>query len=99
MGALVVWASSTNLIIWARAVSLPTRVARNLKAPVLLMVPPMTSSPAFFSSGGALYCLSGPQDPGPLGLEFHQPADSLGSPPPGDRFKVPAQYNKSRQQG
>ncbi len=51
MGALVVCASSTSLMIWESAVSAPTRVARKLNAPVLLSVPPTTSSPARFSTG------------------------------------------------
>src|SRR3990172_8928068 len=44
-------ASWTMRMILASAVSLPTFVARNLKAPVLLIVAPMTSSPTFFSTG------------------------------------------------
>ncbi len=51
MGALFVWAASTSLIIWARAVSAPTFVALNLNDPVLLRVAPITVPPAPFSTG------------------------------------------------
>ena len=37
--------------IWASIVSLPTFVARKRNVPVLLMVAPMTRSPAFLSTG------------------------------------------------
>ena len=36
IGALEAWASSTSRMIWARAVSLPTLVARTLSEPVLV---------------------------------------------------------------
>jgi len=51
MGALATWASSTNLTICARAVSLPTLVARTLSIPFLLMLAPMTSEPSSFGTG------------------------------------------------
>ncbi len=51
IGALEPNASSTNLMIWARTVSAPTFVALNFSMPVLFMVAPTTSSPAFFSTG------------------------------------------------
>jgi len=51
MGALLFWASCTILTICARAVSLPTLVARNLNAPVLFKVAPITSSPDFLETG------------------------------------------------
>ena len=51
MGAFDPWASSTSRIIWERVVSAPTRVALNSKLPVLFMVPPMTKSSGFFSTG------------------------------------------------
>ena len=50
-GALLPCASSTRRTIWASAVSEPTFVARNMNVPSLLMVAPMTWSPAFFSTG------------------------------------------------
>ena len=37
---------ATSRTIWARTVSRPTRVARNVNEPVVLSVPPITSSPA-----------------------------------------------------
>ncbi len=51
IGALDDCASSTNFMTVARKVSEPTLVARNLKAPVLLMVAPTTASPTFLSTG------------------------------------------------
>ncbi|OQA09081.1 MAG: hypothetical protein BWY65_01248 [Firmicutes bacterium ADurb.Bin373] len=51
IGAFDPWASSTTLMIRARAVSLPTLVASNLNVPSLLIVAPVTSSPAFLSAG------------------------------------------------
>ncbi len=51
MGALEPWASSTSLMIRARAVSLPTWVALNLITPFLLRLAPMTLSPGCFSTG------------------------------------------------
>src|SRR6266545_914221 len=51
IGAFEFCASCTILTICARAVSLPTLVARNLNAPVLLIVAPMTSSPVFLEAG------------------------------------------------
>ncbi len=51
IGALLACASSTSLIICASAVSAPTFVASNVNAPVLLSVPPITISPARFSTG------------------------------------------------
>ena len=38
-------------MIWASTVSAPTRVARKVKLPVLLIVPPTTSAPAAFATG------------------------------------------------
>src|SRR5690606_431219 len=51
MGALEPCASSTTRMIWAKAVSLPTRVARNRKVPCRLMVAPTTSPPGPFATG------------------------------------------------
>ena len=51
IGALEPCASSTSRTIWASAVSLPTLVARKLKEPVVLIVAPMTVSPARLSTG------------------------------------------------
>jgi hypothetical protein len=51
IGALEAWAFSTRRTIWASAVSLPTRVARTLSRPFLLMVPPMTSEFSDFDTG------------------------------------------------
>ena len=51
IGALEPCACSTSLTIWASAVSLPTRVARKVIVPFLLMLAPVTWSPAFFSTG------------------------------------------------
>jgi len=50
-GALDPCASSINLIICANVVSLPTFVALNLKDPLLFIVPPITASFIFFSTG------------------------------------------------
>ncbi len=44
-------ASSTRRLIWASAESLPTRVARNVKLPVVFTVPPVTESPIRFPTG------------------------------------------------
>ena len=51
MGALEALASSTRWMIWARAVSSPTLMARKVKAPVLLTEAPVTVSPGPFSTG------------------------------------------------
>ena len=51
IGALLVWASSTNRTIWARAVSEPMRVAATMIIPCWLMVAPNTSSPGALSTG------------------------------------------------
>ena len=51
IGALLVCASSTILMIWASAVSAPTRVASKRKAPVRFSVPPITLAPTCFSTG------------------------------------------------
>ena len=51
IGGLEFCARLTMLIICARAVSLPTRVALNRMEPVLLMVPAATVSPTAFSTG------------------------------------------------
>ena len=51
IGAFVACASSTSCTICPSAVSLPTRVARNVTLPVVLTVPPITSSPGFLATG------------------------------------------------
>ena len=51
IGGLEPWASSTILMIWLKTVSAPTRVARKVKLPVPLTVPPTTSAPGPFSAG------------------------------------------------
>ena len=51
MGALEEAASSTSRIIWARVVSWPTRVARRVSTPDLLMEADMTVSPGPLSTG------------------------------------------------
>ncbi len=51
IGAFEPCACSTSLTIWASAVSAPTRVARKVMVPFLLMLAPVTGSPAFFSTG------------------------------------------------
>jgi hypothetical protein len=51
IGARVRWASATMRTIWARRVSAPTRSARMTRPPVPLRVPPVTGSPAAFSTG------------------------------------------------
>ena len=51
MGALEEAASSTSRIIWARVVSSPTRVARRVRTPDLLMEADMTVSPGPLSTG------------------------------------------------
>jgi len=50
-GALEFWAICTSLTIWARAVSAPIFVARNLNVPVLLIVAPTTVEPISFFTG------------------------------------------------
>ena len=51
MGGLEFWACLTMPMMRARAVSLPTRVARNTMEPLLFRVPATTSSPRAFSTG------------------------------------------------
>ena len=51
MGALELVASSTRRMIWARAVSSPTLVARMRKYPLRLTVAPITLSPVSLSTG------------------------------------------------
>ena len=51
IGSLVAWASWTMRTMLASAVSLPTLVARNLNAPDVLIVAPMTASPVVLSTG------------------------------------------------
>ena len=51
MGAFVAAASDTMRMIWDRVVSAPTRVARQVKKPLLLMVAAETASPAALSTG------------------------------------------------
>ena len=51
MGALEEAASSTRRIIWASVVSSPTRVARKVKEPDLLMEAAATLAPGSFSTG------------------------------------------------
>ena len=51
MGALDPCAVSTMRTIWARTVSLPTRVARMTKLPLPLRVAPMTGSPTVRITG------------------------------------------------
>ena len=51
IGALEPWARSTSSTIRARAVSRPTCVARITNEPVVLIVAPMTSSPADLVTG------------------------------------------------
>ena len=51
IGAFDPCASSTSRTICARAVSLPTLVARKVNEPLLLSVAPMTASPGPFSTG------------------------------------------------
>ncbi len=51
IGALPACASSTMRMIWPRAASLPTRLARKVILPVVFTVPPMTSSPGFLATG------------------------------------------------
>jgi hypothetical protein len=50
-GALVPCASSTRRTICASAVSVPTAFASNVNEPVVLMVPPNTSSPGCLATG------------------------------------------------
>lgn len=50
-GALEFWACCTNLTIWARAVSAPTRVARTRRVPLRLIVAPMTVEPGCLCTG------------------------------------------------
>ncbi len=51
IGAFEPCARRTSSTIWASAVSLPTRVARITKLPVVLRVAPITSSPGRFVTG------------------------------------------------
>ena len=51
IGAFDPCASSTSRTICARAVSLPTLVARKVNEPLLLRVPPITWLPGSFSTG------------------------------------------------
>ncbi len=51
IGAFEDCASCTSLTICASMVSVPTLVARMVKAPVVLMVAPMTTSPSPLSTG------------------------------------------------
>ena len=51
IGALLPWASSTMLIIFASRVSEPTFVALNVNAPLVFIVPATTASPILFSTG------------------------------------------------
>ncbi|RIH74096.1 hypothetical protein Mhypo_03524 [Meiothermus hypogaeus] len=51
MGGLEPWAVSTSLMIWASTVSAPTAVARKVKAPFWLMVPPTTFAPSPLATG------------------------------------------------
>ena len=51
IGALLLPASSTSRMIWARVVSSPTLEALNWKLPFLLMVAESTGSPGPFSTG------------------------------------------------
>ena len=50
-GALRAWASVTSLAMWARVVSLPTRVARTTNLPEVFSVAPVTGSSGPFSTG------------------------------------------------
>ncbi len=51
IGSLDPWAASTMRMICASTVSAPTLVARNVKLPVLLIVPPTTGLPSAFCTG------------------------------------------------
>ena len=51
MGAFVPWASSTARTMRASVESAPTRRARTVTAPVVFWVPPVTASPAAFTTG------------------------------------------------
>ena len=51
IGAFDPWASSTNLTIWAKAVSFPTLVALYFINPVLFILAPITLLPISFSTG------------------------------------------------
>ena len=51
MGAFLFCASSTNLIIFARAVSLPILVTVTYITPLIFMLPPVTRLPSVFSIG------------------------------------------------
>ena len=51
IGALVCWASSTSLMIWAKRVSSPTFSARMVREPCPLIEAPNTLSSATFSTG------------------------------------------------
>ena len=69
MGALEPWASSTSLMIWARAVSRPIRSARTRRKPPWLMVAPVTLSPGALSTGmlSPVSMLSSTEDPPSVG--------------------------------
>ena len=51
IGSLEPWACSTRRMICASTVLAPIRVTRKLNAPVLLIVPPITSAPAVLCTG------------------------------------------------
>ncbi len=51
MGGLEAWAFSTSLIICASTVPSPTAVARKVRVPFWLMVPPITLSPSVLRTG------------------------------------------------
>jgi hypothetical protein len=51
IGSFAPCAASTMRMIWESTVSLPTLVARKENAPVLFMVPPITSAPTLFDVG------------------------------------------------
>ncbi len=51
MGSLPLWACSTSRMICASTLALPTAVARRVKAPVWLTVPPTTRSSMVLATG------------------------------------------------
>ena len=51
IGAREPWASDTSRMIFARTVSEPMRVARKVRVPVVLSVPPTTRSSSRFATG------------------------------------------------
>ncbi len=51
MGALLVWASSTNRMIWESTMSWPTRVALKTRKPRWFKVAPQTSAPGSLGTG------------------------------------------------